>query len=305
MVGSCSGMLKTTAPTPTCPNAKFCAVGGFWTRNDPDAVPEHGVGARPPDVDVLPEPGGERRLDIVEEAARRPSLVRLARGKRARRLAVQKDVPAGCRLTRHERVAPLVGVATLHERELAAQRERKAPRPHPARNRFARHAVLHREPFRSARRAHHAVDEVKGRGIAHPAVLHVVEGNEVGVVGLVGVVLLGDVVRPVHVAVFARAHGRVEFRHAAQVLDADVLDTAGILVFQDFAAAPAFLDRAGNRRVDRDRIPLHVRDDTIPVDVERLPAALRRISVHPDGGDPVAVADAPDDHRISRLEPAG
>ena len=74
--------------------------------------------------------------------------------------------------------------------------------------------------------SHHAVDEVEGRGIAHPAVLHVVEGNEVGVVSFVGVVLLGDVVRPVHVAVFARAHGRIEFRHAAQVLDADFLDPA-------------------------------------------------------------------------------
>src|SRR6187455_229062 len=28
-------MLKTTAPTPRWPNEKFCAVGGFWTRNDP------------------------------------------------------------------------------------------------------------------------------------------------------------------------------------------------------------------------------------------------------------------------------
>src|SRR6185295_7190883 len=33
--GSCNGMLKTTASTPMWPNEKFCAVGGFCTRNDP------------------------------------------------------------------------------------------------------------------------------------------------------------------------------------------------------------------------------------------------------------------------------
>ena len=45
----------------------------------PFAVPEHGIAARPPDVDVLPEAGGQRRVDIVVQVTCRPLLVRLAR----------------------------------------------------------------------------------------------------------------------------------------------------------------------------------------------------------------------------------
>ena len=59
------------------------------------AVPEHGVGAGPADDDVLPEAGGERRLDVVVEPAGRPLLVRLARRIRVGRLTVEVDVPAG------------------------------------------------------------------------------------------------------------------------------------------------------------------------------------------------------------------
>src|SRR6185295_9990516 len=94
------------------------------------------------------------------------------------------------------------------------------------------------------------------------------------------------------------------FRHAAKVLDPDLLDAAGILVLRDFAPTPTFLDGARNRRVHRDGVALDVGHHAIPVDVERLPAALRAVSVHADGGDPVGVADSPDDHGVTRLEAA-
>src|SRR5918995_2656952 len=49
---------------------------------------------------------------------------------------------------------------------------------------------------------------------------------------------------------------------------------------------------------------LNVSDHAIPVDVEWLPPTLRSVPVDAHGGNPVAVADAPEDHRIPRLEPA-
>src|SRR5688572_15060850 len=95
------------------------------------AVPEHRIGSRPADVDVLPEPRGERCMDVVVQRARRPLFVRLARRKRSGGPAVEKDVAVPRRLAGHERVPPLVGVAALHQCELPPQREREPPRPHP------------------------------------------------------------------------------------------------------------------------------------------------------------------------------
>src|SRR5438067_573576 len=87
------------------------------------AVPEHGVRARPPDADVLPEPSRKRRMYIVVESAGNPLLVRFARGIRNRRRTIQKHVSGGCGLTHHERMASFVGGAPLHQRELPGQPE--------------------------------------------------------------------------------------------------------------------------------------------------------------------------------------
>jgi hypothetical protein len=143
----------------------------------------------------------------------------------------------------------------------------------------------------------------RGR-IPDPAVLQVVEGDEVAEVVLVGVVLLSDVVRAVHVSVGPRPHGGIELRDGAQVLDPDVCDPARIIVFDDLAATPALLDRASERCVDGDRVVLHVDDDPVQVDVEGLPAAAGRVAVHADRIDPRLVADATNDHGVAGLEAA-
>src|SRR5688572_10182923 len=127
-------------------------------------------------------------------------------------------------------MTPLAGVAPLDQPELASQREREPPRAHPAGYGFALHAVLHRDPLRPALRPDQAVDEVQRRGVAQPAIPRVVEDDEVPVMILVSVILLALVVRPVHVAVFGGAAGRIELGDRAQVLDAHVLDAARIAV---------------------------------------------------------------------------
>ena len=86
---------------------------------------------------------------------------------------------------------------------------------------------------------------------------------------LVRVVFLRGVIRAVHVAVFFRANCWVELRHAAKVLDADLLDAAGVLVLHDFAAAPFLLDGASDGRVDGDRVSLNIDHHAVPVDIER------------------------------------
>ena len=93
-VVSCSGMLKTTAFDADVAERVVLRRRRLLHEEVALAVPEHRVGARPADVDVLPEPRRERRLDVVVEAAGRPLLVRLARRERARRLAVEEHVAA-------------------------------------------------------------------------------------------------------------------------------------------------------------------------------------------------------------------
>src|SRR5687767_2776670 len=82
--------------------------GRFLNEEISLAVPEDGVGAGPSDVDVLPEACGQRRVYVVVEIAGGPLLVRLARGERARRAAVEKDIAAAAGLSGHERVTTLV-----------------------------------------------------------------------------------------------------------------------------------------------------------------------------------------------------
>ena len=268
------------------------------------AVPEDRVRARPADRDVLPEARRQRRLDVVVDAAARPVLVRLARGVRARRLAVEEHVGAPARPPHHERMPSLVGQAALHQRELSAQREREPPAAAALGDRLAGHAVLHGDPLGAGERADHAVDEMERGRIPHPAVLQVVERDEVAVVVLVGVVLLRDVVLAVHVSVGRRPHRGIELRDGAEVLDPDVCDAARVIVSDDLAAAPALLDRAGERGVDGDRVVLHVDDDPVQVDVEGLPAAAGRVGVHADRIDPRLVADATNNHGVAGLEAA-
>src|SRR5688572_27917545 len=110
-------------------------------------------------------------------------------------------------------------------------------------------------------------------GIPHPAVADVVEHDEVAVVILVGVVLLGDIVLAVHVAVFRRPPRRIEFRDGAEVLHAHRVDASWIVVLDEFAAAPLLVDGAGDRRVDGDGVALHLGDHAIELDVEGTPAA--------------------------------
>src|SRR6185437_2461149 len=105
---------------------------------------------------------------------------------------------------------------------------------------LTRDAVLHGDPLCATLRAHQTVDEVHGGDVAHPGVADVVQRDEVPVVVLVRVILLGGVVGAVHVAVVLGAHGRIELGHAAQVFHSHVLDAGGVLVLQDFSAAPLF-----------------------------------------------------------------
>src|SRR5688572_5566764 len=169
---------------------------------------------------------------------------------------------------------------------------------------LAGHTVLHGDPLGAGERSDHAVHEMERGRIPYPAVLQVVERDEVAVVVLVGVVLLRDVVLAVHVAVGPRPHGGIELRDGTEVLDPDVCDPARVLVSDDLAAPPALLDRAGERCVDGDRVVLHVDHHPIQVDVEGLPAAAGRVGVHADRIDPRLVADATNDHGVAGLEAA-
>src|SRR5579862_4464329 len=55
-------------------------------------VPKHRIAATPSDVDVLPKPGCQRRVDVVIEAASGPLLVCLARRVGVGRRAIEEHV---------------------------------------------------------------------------------------------------------------------------------------------------------------------------------------------------------------------
>jgi hypothetical protein len=71
-------MLKNTAVDAEMPEEKILGRRRFLNEEISFAVPEHRIGSGPTDIDIFPEPCGERRLDVVVEIARRPLFVRLA-----------------------------------------------------------------------------------------------------------------------------------------------------------------------------------------------------------------------------------
>src|SRR5436305_14988073 len=97
-VRSWRGVLNTIELTPICPNEKFWAVGGFWTRKGPSQFQKTVLAPCPSDADVLPEPCRQRGVNIVVKSAGSPLLVRFARRVRDGRRAIQEHVPTRRRL---------------------------------------------------------------------------------------------------------------------------------------------------------------------------------------------------------------
>src|SRR5437899_1973465 len=106
--------------------------------------------------------------------------------------------------------------------------------------------------------------EMLRRQLPRPGILHVIEIHQPS-----GVLLIGEV----FFAVLGALHPRVKFGDATDVLNAGVLDAAGIFVAPDLAAAPTRFDGASKRRVNRDAIPCHRGNNAIGFEREWLPLA--------------------------------
>src|SRR4030095_3756020 len=105
--------------------------------------------------------------------------------------------------------------------------------------------------------------------------------------------------------VFSRSLCRIKFGDRTQVLDANFFNAPTLLVLQHFPAAPAFFDRARDGSINRDEIPLHIHNRSIPLDVEGTPAARVIRTIHSDSIDPILVTDPPHDHCIAWPEVPG
>ncbi|HRE06560.1 MAG TPA: hypothetical protein PKX00_13185 [Opitutaceae bacterium] len=152
-------------------------------------------------------------------------------------------------------------ITAQHETELTVDREGITPAAFDFGYGFEAGTVLDRDPLGAGFDLGGAVIKMDGGEIAGPAVPGVIKVHQVH-----GMVLIRKVTGRVPVV---GLDATVEFGHAAQLFNAHLFHPAGIGVHLHVTSTPTFLDRAGDRGVNRHPVAVDPGDDPVEQQVER------------------------------------